>query len=164
MRPPSTSSIPIPAQLVDLPPPPLAEGVAAVESWAAGVNLRCAAAAESASDAELVRLQAALGILSKLGRIREKAGRNADAIEVRRLRLGVGADFLSDTPPAGDAVASVVWGFMRLARHLHAACSSPSWRPDRTLLATGFLAVAGFLPVKQDVAAIVDRVRADEER
>lgn len=158
----AVGAIPVPAQLADLPPPPLAGSIAAVEAWAASVNLRCAAAAERASEAELPRLQAALSIIGKLGRLREKAGRNADAIEARRLRLGEGADLLADSPPAGDAVAAVVWSFLRLARHLHAACSAPGWRPDRTLLAANFLAVAGFLPAKSDVAEIVERIKAEE--
>lgn len=154
--------IPVPASLADVEPPPLGEGVAAVEAWAAGVNLRCAVAAETATDDELPRLQAALGILTRMGRMREKAGHNADAVEARRLRLGEIVDLAADTPPACDAVAAVVWSFFRLARLLHVVCSSPSWRPDRSLLAVSFLATAGFLPVKRQVSEIVDRIRAEE--
>jgi hypothetical protein len=155
------AGLPVPAALADVEPPPLDRGVAAVEAWAAGVNLLCAVAAEAAAVEELPRLQAALGVLTRLGRLKDKAKTSADACEARRLRLGEAVDLTADVPP-GDAVAAVAWSFFRLARILHAVVADPAWLPDRSLLAVGFLATAGFLPVKADVADIVERIKAEE--
>lgn len=154
------AALPIPAALADVEEPPLGD-VAAVESWAARVNLLCAVAAETASDEELPRLQAALGVLKQLGRLKDKAKTSADACEAGRLRLGEAVDLTDNVPPT-PAVAAVAWSFFRLARILHRVVTDPAWLPDRSLLAVGFLATAGFLPVKAEVAEIVERIKAEE--
>lgn len=152
--------LPVPAALAGVEEPPLGD-VAATESWAARVNLLCAVAAETASDEELPRLQAALGILKQLGRLKDKAKTSADACEARRLRLGEAVDLTDDVPPS-DAVAAVAWSFFRLAGILHRVVTDAAWLPDRSLLAVAFLATAGFLPVKAEVAEIVERIKAEE--
>lgn len=143
--------------LLDVPPLP-GRGVAAVESWAARLNLRAAVGLESATAEEATRLAAVVGIVRELGRLKDKAARAEKAMTLRRLRLG-GDDAVDlDRPPFGDPVAIVLFAFHKLAALAYDAATSPAWEPDGRLAAVKALASAGFLPCNSELAAISDAV------
>ena len=84
---PVCTDYPIATELHNVPPPP-DRGVAAVESWAAGLNLRAAVGLETATAEEAPRLAAVVGIVRELGKLKDKSARAEKALTLRRLRLG----------------------------------------------------------------------------
>lgn len=145
--------------LHDVPPPP-DRGVAAVESWAAGLNLRAAVGLETATAEEAPRLAAVVGIVRECGKLKDKAARAEKALTLRRLRLG-GDDVVDlDKPPFDDPPAIVIYAFHKLAALAFDAATTPDWQPDGRLAAVKALASAGFLPCNADLKAISDAVKA----
>lgn len=149
--------LPVPLPFLDLAPPPVGAGVAAVEHWAAGANIRAAVAAEGATEEETSRVVAVTGIVRLLGKLLSKATRSANALELRRLRLGEPG--LSADPPYDDPAAAPAWCFMKLAVLAHEAATSPDWRPDgRRVLAVQALAASGLVPCASAVEDVARRV------
>lgn len=145
--------------LQDVPPPP-GSGVAAVEAWAAGLNLRAATGLETATAEEAPRLAAVVGIVRECGKLKDKAARAEKALKLRRLRLD-GDDVVDlASPPYDDPVAIVVFAFHKLAALAHDAATSPDWQPDGRLAAVKALSSAGFLPCNNELKAITDAVKA----
>lgn len=148
----------MPAVFADVAAPPL--GVAAIEAWASGLNLRAAVAAEEAVEESGPRVVFVVGVCRELGRLSVKAARSEKAMRLRRLRLGEDDTIDEDVPPVSDPVAAVAWAYARLAHLAHEAATSPSWRPDgRKVAAAKALAGAGFLPCNADLRAVADRVK-----
>ena len=150
--------LPIPDAFADVAAPPLC--VAAIESWAAGLNLRAAVAAEEAVEESGPRVVFVVGVCRELGRLSVKATRSEKAMRLRRLRLGEDDVLDTDVPPLGDPVVAVAWAYARLARLGFEAATSPSWRPDgRKVAAAKALAGAGFLPCNAELRAVAERVQ-----
>ena len=148
-------TLPVPDVFADVEEPPA--GVAAIEAWAAGLNLRAAVAAE-AEDAPRVGFVA--GVCRELGRLSVKAARSEKAMKLRRLRLGEDDILDPDVPPVSDPVAAVAWAYAQLARLAHEAATSPAWRPDpRKVAAAKALAGAGFLSCNAELRAVAERVK-----
>ena len=158
-RVPDAPTFPIHFTLQDVPTPP-PRGVAAVESWAAGLNLRAAVGLETATAEEAPRLAAVVGIVRELGRLKDKAARAEKALALRRLRLGGDDGVDLESPPYGDPPAIVIYAFHKLASLAFDAATSPDWQPDGRLAAVKALASAGFLPCNADLKAISDAVKA----
>lgn len=153
--------LPIPDNFADVTPPPISEGVAAVEAWAADLNLRSAVAAETASAAEQVRLAAVGSILQQAAKVRIRAETSEKVCKLRRLRLFEGEALSLDRPPVGDPVAIPAWAFVKLAALAHAAATDPGWLPDERLVVTmKSLAGAALLPCRGEQRRIVDAVKA----
>lgn len=158
-RVPDAPTFPIHFTLQDVPPPP-SSGVAAVESWAAGLNLRAAVALETADEEEAPRLAAVVGIVRELGRLKDKSARAEKALALRRIRLG-GDDAIDlDQPPYGDPPAIILYAYHKLAALAYDVATSPDWQLDGRLAAVKALASAGFLPCNADLKAISDAVKA----
>lgn len=152
------SALPVPAAFADVQPPPV--GVAAVEAWAAGLNLRAALAAETADDETAPRVAFVVGLCRELGRLSVKAGRSEKALKLRRLRLGESDALNLNVPPTDDPVAAVAWAYARLARLAFEAAASPSWVADpRQVAAAKALAGAGFLPCNGALKDVAERVK-----
>lgn len=143
--------------LHDVPTPP-PRGVAAVESWAAGLNLRAAVGLETADAEEAPRLAAVVGIGRELGRLKDKAARAEKALALRRIRLGGDDTVDLGSPPYGDPPAIVIYAFHKLASLAFDAATSPNWQPDGRIAAVKALASAGFLPCNSELQAISDAV------
>lgn len=156
-RAPAAPTFPIHPTLQDVPPPP-SRGVALVESWAAGLNLRAAVGLETATAEEAPRLAAVVGIVRECGKLKDKAGRAEKALTLRRLRLGGDDTVDLAQPPYGDPPAIVIFAFHKLAALAHDAATSPDWQPDGRLAAVKALASAGFLPCNAELQAISDAV------
>ncbi len=155
----SCIDFPIHTQLHNVPPPP-GRGVAAVESWAAGLNLRAAVAMETCSEEEAPRLVAVVGIVRELGRLKDKASRCEKALQLRRLRLQGDDTIDLASPPYDDPVAIVLFAFLKLCQLAHDAATSPTWQPDGRLAAVKALAGAGFVPCNAELKAISDAIEA----
>jgi hypothetical protein len=120
----SCADFPIHTQLQNVPSPP-GRGVVAVESWAAGLNLRAAVAMETCSEEEAPRLVAVVGIIRELGRLKDKAARCEKALQLRRLRLQGDDTVDLASPPSDDPVAIVLFAFLKLCQLAHDAATSP---------------------------------------
>lgn len=153
------TAVPVPAVFAALTPPP-AKDVAAVEAWAAGLNLRAAVGLETADDEEAVRLVAVVTMVRELGRLSAKALRSEKALELRRLRLGEGIELDPVAPPFDDPVAIVLWAYLRLAQLAYDAATSPTWQPDGRLAAVKALASAGFVPCNAELRRIINTAKA----
>lgn len=150
--------MPIPAAFADVQSPPV--GVAAVEAWASGLNLRAAVAAESADEDTAPRVGFVVGLCRELGRLSVKAVRSEKALKLRRLRLGEPDTLDPNVPPTDDPVAAVAWAYHRLARLAFLAAASPSWVADpRQVAAAKALAGAGFLPCNGALKDVAERVK-----
>lgn len=151
---------PVHPDLTHYAPPPVA-GVAAVEAWAASLNLACALAIESAtSQGEVARLVISGAIIRELAKLRDRAFRAEQNLKLRRLRLGEEDGQDQDVPPLGDPVAIVLWSFHKLSRLAHDAAASDEWEPRGQVIAAKAFAASGMLPCKAALADTVARVRA----
>lgn len=156
---PALVELPVPTSFAGLKPPP--QGVSEIESWAAGLNLRAAAAAEEADEHSGPRVEAVIVLCRELGRLSVKASRSEKAVRLRKLRLNESGDIDLSSPPFDDPVASVAWAYYRLAQLAHEAAVSAKWFPDpRQIAVARALAGAGFLPCNDALAAVADRVRS----
>jgi hypothetical protein len=159
----SEEPISIPAAFIGLTEPPIVEGVAAVEHWAAGLNLRAAMAAETADITETFRVAAVLTIMRELGKLKDKAARSEKGLQLRGLRLDgeVVSDIVtSELPPYDDPVAIVCWSFMRLASMAYAAANAEEWRPTANYMASiKGLSAVGFLPCNGALKEVATKVR-----
>ncbi len=157
--PPVIEDVPIPPALLGLPPPP-ARGVAAVEAWAAGLNLRAGVALPDASEEEAPRLFTATTICRELGKLTGKALRAEKALTLRRIRLGQADRIDLDDPPFDDPVAICVWSFHKLAAIAYEAAADPAWKPDvRGIAAARVFASAAFLPCAGALRAVADAIK-----
>lgn len=156
---PVVVELPVPPSFSGLKPPP--QGVSEIESWAAGLNLRAATAAEEADEHSGPRVEAVIVLCRELGRLSVKAARSEKAVRLRKLRLNESGDIDLASPPFDDPVASVAWAYYRLAQLAHEAAVSAKWFPDpRQIAVARALAGAGFLPCNDALAAVADRVRS----
>lgn len=153
------AEIPVPEVFTALTPPP-AKDVAAVEAWAAGLNLRAAVGLETADEAEAVRLVAVVTMVRELGRLSAKARRSEKALELRRLRLGEDVELDPTAPPFDDPAAIVLWAFLRLAQLAYDAAIAPTWQPDGRLAAVKALASAGFVACNDELRRIINAAKA----
>lgn len=162
---PDTCDYPAPSALLGLPEPPCRHGVAAVEAWAADVNLRAAMGLEVVEDkAEATRLVVVGGLLRELAKMKDKAVRAEKDLKLRRLRLGEDIDDTPDVPPLGDPVAILLWSFYRLAALAHDAATAASWQPDGRIAAAKAYAAAGMLTCKAELLKTVARVKKQPSR
>ena len=152
-------SLPVPVAFLGLPPPP-ARGVAAIEAWAAGLNLRAGVALPDASEEEAPRLFAATTICKDLGKLTGKALRAEKALTLRRIRLGQSDRIDLDNPPFDDPAAICLWSFHKLAAIAYEAAVDPEWKPDvRGIAAARVFASAAALPCAGAIRAIADAIR-----
>lgn len=151
---------PIHPALGSVPAPP--DTVAAVEAWAAALNLRCAAGLEVAKQLEAERLNGVVHILRTMARLKDKAARSEKALLLRRLRLKEEQVENNPLGPIDDPAASVLHAFQRLSLLAYEAASDPKWRPKVKNSAIAALGTAGFLPCNADLKAIAERVKAAE--
>lgn len=151
------AALPVPAAFVGAVPPPA--GVAAIESWASGLNLRAAVAAEEPGAESTPRVAFVISLCRELGRLTVKAARSEKAMRLRRLRLGE-SDAVGPEVPVDDPVAAVSWAYVHLARLAYEAATSPTWRLDpRKVAAAKALANAGFLTCNAELRAVAERVK-----
>jgi hypothetical protein len=152
--------LPIPAALLGLLAPP-ERGVAAVEAWAAGLNLRAGVALQQdPTEEEAPRLFAATTICRELGKLTSRALRAEKALTLRRIRLGLPDRIDLDDPPYEDPVAICVWSFHKLAAMAYEAAAAPGWKPDvRELASVRVFANAGLLPCAGALRAVAEAIK-----
>lgn len=145
----------------DTPPPPVADGVPAVEAWAAALLMQAAATAPR-TPPERVQLDALTAVCRELGRLRAKAARSHKALTLAQLRLGwPPVDLTSPTPPTDRPVAACAWAFVNLALLAHLVVTKPI-----VISAPGFaqrvraLVAIGFLPANDEIARVIREAKA----
>ena len=143
-----------------LRPPPIAQGVESVESWASGLNLRVAVAIGSASEAQAHRLRAIATVLRELGRMKDKARRHEKALRLRRLRLAASDAIVLADPPFEDGAAQIPWAYAALAQEAFEASTDPKWNQRTRMRRVRVLAQQGFLPCNHELRSISDAVDA----
>lgn len=140
--------------LTNVPLPP--QGVGAIESWAAVVNLRCAV-----ETVDPVRLHWIGTLCRELGKMAAKARRAEKVMQLRRLRQGIDDHIDLDVPPIDDPVAIVPWCYAAVASYLHTVASAPGWGPDeQKALRLKSLCQAGFLACPDDLQRVIDEIEA----
>ncbi len=143
-------------------PPPVDDGVEAIEACAAGLNLRAAVAVEAEVGTERERVKQLLAIVRALGKLKDKARRAEIAMKVRRLRLG-GSDTIDRAdPPFDDAVAVVPWCFHELA-HIAYEVATADRLPQGVADKVAILAQSGFLPCNGALGRVSDEVDSQAE-
>lgn len=142
----------------DLPPPPLADGVAACETWAAKVALVCAQRIDAGADLERAALLAAC--CKRLGQLAPKAARSEHAAYLSEHGMGQPVDLLADEPPLAHPLCGVAWVFFRLCRLTHRIISAEAQTdPQYLLLALNVLSVAGYLSCKGELRRLLDQIK-----
>lgn len=142
----------------DLPPPPLTDGVAACETWAAKVAMVCAARIDAGREPERVMLLSAC--CKRLGQLAPKAQRSEGAAYLHTQALGCPVDLLSDDPPLSQPLCGVAWVFFRLVRLTDRILRADAHiDPQHLLLVLNVLTVAGYLSCKGELRRLLDQVK-----
>lgn len=141
----------------DLGQPPAEDGVEAIESWAAGLNLRAVVAIGAAVGTERERVRQLLVMIRAIGKLKDKARRAETAMKLRRRRLGGSDSIERDSPPFDDPVAIIPWCFHELA-HLAYEVATAKTMPPGVADRVAILAQSGFLPCNGELGRISDRV------
>lgn len=144
----------------ELTKPPIDQGVEAVESWAAGLNLRLAVALGDADEADAKRLRAIAVVVRELGRLKDKARRAEKALVLRARRLSGERAIRLDTPPYEDPPARIPWAYAALAQEAYEAATVSTWPLRRRMRRVRVLAQSGFLPCNFAIAQLSDEVDA----
>lgn len=122
---------------VGVTPPPVAEGVNRVSSWAAQVLGVAVAHLATTIDAKAVLVAKAL---KTLGKMQGKAVKSENALKLRHLRQGVSYDLTATERPSDD-LASHAWSFCRLAGVIYDVACDPCFDAERAQR-FGFLVAA----------------------
>lgn len=147
----------------DLPPPPLTDGVAACETWAAKVALVCAQRIDAGTDLERAALIAAC--CKRLGQLAPKAARSEHAAYLSEHGMGQPVDLLADEPPLAHPLCGVAWVFFRLCRLTHRIVAAEARTdPQYLLLALNVLSVAGYLSCKGELRRLLDQIKERPSR
>lgn len=141
----------------DLGQPPAEDGVEAIESWAAGLNLRAVVAIGAAVGTERERVRQLLVMIRAIGKLKDKARRAETAMKLRCRRLGGSDSIERDSPPFDDPVAIIPWCFHELA-HLAYEVATAKTMPPGVADRVAILAQSGFLPCNGELGRISDRV------
>lgn len=155
---PAPQGLPIPPDflLVGAPPTEAHD----IEKWAAGLNLRCVLATQTATSDEMPRCLFLMQVIRDLGRMKDKAAKAEKGLLLRRLRLGIAWEYDAQQPPYDDPLAALVWAYRTLAGMAFQACTDPSWQADpRLFSAAKMCAGAGFLPNNKEIDDIISRVK-----
>lgn len=155
---PASQGLPIPPDflLVGAPPTEAHD----IEKWAAGLNLRCALATQTATSDEMPRCLFLMQVIRDLGRMKDKVSKAEKGLLLRRLRLGIEWEYDAQQPPYDDPLAALVWAYRTLAGMAFQACTDPAWEADPRLFAAAKMyAGAGFLPNNKELDDIIEAVK-----
>lgn len=133
-------------------------GVAQIEDWAGGLNLRVGIAIGDAEEELVPRLRAIAGIICELGKLKDKARRAEKALKLRHLRLGQSQSLLLDRPPFDDAVSRLPWVMVALAHEAYQAATHAEWPQRSRMRRVKVLAQTGFVPCNAALADVSDAV------
>ena len=156
---PAPQGLPIPPDflLVGAPPTEAHD----IEKWAAGLNLRCALATQTATSDEMPRCLFLMQVIRDLGRMKDKVAKAEKGLLLRKLRLGVEWEYDAQQPPYDDPLAALVWAYRTLAGMAFQASTDPSWEADPRLFTTAKIyAGSGFLPNNKELDAVIDAVKS----
>lgn len=122
---------------VGVTPPPVADGVNRVSSWAAQVLGVAVGHLATTIDAKAVLVAKAL---KSLGKMQGKAVKSENALKLRQLRQGVSYDLTATERPSDD-LATHAWSFCRLAGVIYDVACDPCFDAERAQR-FGFLVAA----------------------
>lgn len=143
--------------------PPVEEGPAAVETWAAQLAARALHAAEQGTDPARTRWVSRQ--LRRLGQMKDKARHSYKLCQALAEYRGQTVPLCAEDPPA-EPLALVVWAYFRLAHILHAAATDPAPLFDQEVaarwsLGTEAAATLGYLPQTQQLRALAAALREE---
>lgn len=155
---PASQGLPIPPDFLLVSAPPT--DVHDIEKWAAGLNLRCGLATQTATSDEMPRCLFLMQVIRDLGRMKDKVAKAEKGLLLRKLRLGIEWEYDAQQPPYDDPLAALVWAYRTLAGMAFQAATDPAWEADpRVFTAAKMYAGAGFLPNNKELDDIIESVK-----